>query len=88
MAPSHKREVKSAASRLTLTVVVELSNAAPAASTVRVILTSLLFLRATKISFNIYNTETLYYNSGKGIIKKLSWNYEKMRSGGSGFAER
>ena len=32
---------------LTLTVVVELLNAAPAASTVRVILPSVLFLRAT-----------------------------------------
>ena len=50
VAPSHKRVVKSAASRLTLTVVVELSNAARAASTVRVILPTLLFLRAT-ISF-------------------------------------
>ena len=47
MAPSYKREVKTAASRLTLTVVVELLNAATAASTVRVILPSLLFLRAT-----------------------------------------
>ena len=47
VAPSHKTEVKTAASRLTLTVVVELLNAALAASTVRVILTSVLFLRAT-----------------------------------------
>ncbi|MBR6341500.1 MAG: hypothetical protein IKR64_06340, partial [Treponema sp.] len=86
-APSHKREVKSAASRLTLTVVVELSNAARAASTVRVILPSLLFLRATTISSTIYNTPPLYEHQGKGIKKYLSWNYEKMRSGGSGFAE-
>ena len=35
-------------SRLTLTVVVELLNAALAASTVRVILPSVLFLRANK----------------------------------------
>ena len=47
VAPSHKTEVKTAASRLPLTVVVELLNAALAASTVRVILPSVLFLRAT-----------------------------------------
>ena len=44
---------------LTLTVVVELLNAAPAASTVRVILPSVLFLRATRFYFNIYNAEAL-----------------------------
>ena len=59
MAPSHKTGGKSAASRLTLTVVVELLNAAPAASTVRVILPSVLFLRATRFYFNIYNAEAL-----------------------------
>ena len=57
MAPSHKTGGKSAASRLTLTVVVELLNAARAASTVRVILPSVLFLRATYLFFIIYNTE-------------------------------
>ncbi len=55
MAPSHKTKVKNAASRLPLTVVVELLNAAPAASTVRVILPSVLFLRAIKASFIIHN---------------------------------
>ena len=44
---------------LTLTVVVELLNAALAASTVRVILPSVLFLRATILNFHIYNSETL-----------------------------
>ena len=39
----HKTGAKTAASRLTLTVVVELLNAAPAASTVRVILSPVLF---------------------------------------------
>ena len=61
MAPSHKTEVKTAASRLPLTVVVELLNAAPAASTVRVILPSVLFLRATRFYFNIYNAEALIF---------------------------
>ena len=55
----HKTGAKTAASRLTLTVVVELLNAAPAASTVRVILPSVLFLRATRFYFNIYNAALL-----------------------------
>ena len=45
MALGHKAGVKSAASRLTLTVVVELLNAARAVSTVRVILPPALFPR-------------------------------------------
>ena len=55
MASGHKRVVKSAASRLTLTVVVELLNAALAASTVRVILPTLLFPCA------IFNCNCNYY---------------------------
>ena len=77
VAPSHKREVKSAASRLTLTVVVELLNAAPAASTVRVILPSVLFLRATRFYFNIYNAEALAKVCSNSADIKVFRNFRK-----------
>jgi len=67
---------KRAISRLTLTVVEELLNAAPAASTVRVILPSVLFLRATHFSLIIYNAKPLTIQIDKNHLLPKQHNYD------------